>query len=170
MSDAFENKFPDRESYKIIHELAWNKSFPNGKLQDGEQLMFVSPARDFRGGADADLGQHSAELIMAKRQGDIAISVTFFTGWHIDRKPTLMDGHEIDLMCTGLYTHDETGTHVNKDYAYHTTDCSMTESGECYGELGSALYGDVLLQRLVTEGSWAIWEEIDEALKEAHNG
>lgn len=151
------------EEYQERHKKAWGA----GKLKNGEKTTFVLPAFDFhsdREHPDHKYGQHSATLVFAERRGALAISTEVFTGWTVSGMPTLMDGRDIGLMCTGTYFHYRYKKHAPEWGTKR--ECSFTGSGFCYGDLGSALYGEVLLYRLVNEGSFGIWDEFDKMFKE----
>lgn len=154
------------EPSKSMKELAarrikcWNFE----KLNDGEQKMVVLPAFDMRhiDGEDRKYGQHCNELIFAERRGNKIVSATFFTGWTVDGSRMMMNGHDELFMCTGLYTH-----WLNKQdapEAYDNHNCPFT-GGDCWGDMGSSLYGETILDRLVHEGSAGVWDEIDKELK-----
>lgn len=139
------------------------KNIPDA-LKDGEQQLVVLPAFDFRGTDDSQYGQHGATLSFSKRRGHNGVTVEFYTGWSVDNVPTTFNGKNMGLMCTGLYRHYG----LKKDageYAYHHDGCPYTgRKRGCYGEAMSALYGDVLLDKLINYGSVAIWEEIEQEL------
>jgi hypothetical protein len=143
-----------------------------GSLKDGEKKMLILPAFDFfhvdPNHPDRKYGQHGASLVFAKRKGRKAVSVEFYTGWSVDNKPLLDNsGENISFMCTGTYTHYRYKKDAS-EYAYKHDDCPYTGS-HCYGEAGSALYGDVILKRLVFEGSVGVWDEIEQELDRNDN-
>lgn len=138
------------------------KCYDFAKLKAGDRLALVAPAFDFRGGEDDNYGQHSAELTFVKSGKRKVVSVTIYTGWSVSGERVIMDGQDIGFMCTGLGTH----YHYKKDaseYASYHDDCPFT-GGKCYFELGSSLYGDTILDRLINEGSYGIWDEIEKEL------
>ena len=150
--------------YKERAKRVWDEF---GTLKNGESRMAVIPAFDFfhvpPTHPDKKYGQHSATLVFAKRKGRKAVSVEFFTSWSVgNRMPMDFDGKNGNFMCTGLYTHHRFKKDADK-YAYANDDCPYT-GGKCYGEAGSALYGDVILDRLINEGSYGVWDEIDKEL------
>lgn len=151
------------EEYRERHRKSWG----GGRLKNGEKRMVVLPAFDFRGGPEDQYGQHSAEIVFVERRGDLSISTEIFTGWTVSGIPTIMNGRDIGLMCTGTYFHYRYKKHASEWAAKQ--ECSYTNNGFCYGELGSDLYGDVLLYRLINEGSFGIWDEFDKMFKEHEN-
>lgn len=126
-------------------------------LEDGERKMIILPAWDMRGGApeDSKYGQHCAELVFGQRLGNKTVSVEFYTGWTVDGSRMMMNGHDALFMCTGLYTH----YHQKTPDTYENKDCPWT-GGDCWGEMGSSLYGETILDRLIHEGSAGVWDEI----------
>lgn len=141
------------------HQRRHKRCFNGTPLKDGEQNIFVIPAYDLRGTKDDRYGQHCAEMVFTKRLGRKVVSVTFFTGWCADGGRTMMDGRDIGFMCTGLATHS-----MDKaDDGHYSKDCSLT-GGDCWHELGSAIYGQKILARLLHEGSYGVWDEIDQEL------
>lgn len=145
------------------HQARAKKCYDFEPLKDGQQLMFIVPAFDFRDTEDSNYGQHSAELVFAKRQGRKAVTVTFYTGWTISGESRPW-GQNNDMMCTGLYTHYRFKKDAS-EWASHQTDCPYIQGTKgCYGQLGSSLYGDVILKRLITEGSPGVWDEIQQEL------
>lgn len=137
------------------------KCFNFKPLKDGETVVFASPAFDFRGGEDSQYGQHSVELNFAKRKGDKIVSFTIYTGWGLNSGHT-GPGYGGELMSPGLYSHyiykKDAGGYCSKQ-----DDCPFTGKA-CYGELGSSLYADTVLARLLTEGTVGLWDEIDKEL------
>lgn len=130
------------------------------RLTDGTKSMFVAPAYDYMGSEEnSGYGRHSCELVFAEKRDGIVIEARFFTGWNIKGDTLMMDGRNIELMCTGFYYHYPTKEQAG-EYAHHTSECVLS-GGNCWGEAGSALYGDELLDMLINEGSPAIWEAID---------
>lgn len=139
------------------HQERKERSFDFTKLKPGEHKVIVLPAFDFRNGEDSQYGQHSAELVFAKANKRKAVHVTFYTGWTVSEQPS-------ELMCTGLGTHYR----YKKDcpgieYAGFHSDCPYT-GGKCWFQVGSSVYGDTIQDRLVLEGSAAVWDEIDKEL------
>jgi hypothetical protein len=134
-------------------------------IKDGEQAMFVLPAFDFRNTNDAQFGQHTSELVFVKRKGDKAVTVAFYTGWTVEEAlDHNNNNYHPRLWCPGIYTHYTKRKDADDpETAYKNTDCPYVDD-VCYGELGSSLYGETVAQRLVLEGSAAVWEEIDKAL------
>lgn len=144
------------------HKKRVEKCYDFAKLKVGERQVFVTPAFDFRGGEDDNYGQHSAELTFVKAGKRKVVHVTFFTGWSVSGERTIMDGQDIGFMCPGLGTHHRYKKDAPEYASYHD-DCSYT-GGKCYFELGSGLYGDTILDRLVNEGSYGVWDEIEQEL------
>lgn len=153
------------EEYQERHKKSWGIE----KLKDGEKYTTVLPAFDFRNSPDdSKYGQHSAAIFFVERRGSLSISTEIYTGWNVSGKPTLMDGRDIGLMCTGMYYHYRYKKDAS-EWAAGKRECSFTSNGFCYSEAGSALYGDVLLYRLINEGSFGIWDEFDKKFKEREN-
>lgn len=146
------------------HQERHKKCFDFDGLKDGERKVICTPAFDLRNTADSQYGQHSVAITFAERRGDRVVSTEFFTGWNVSGTPTIMDGRDIGFMGVGLYNHYMKEADA-EEYAYHHEDCPFTGGG-CWGELGSSLYGEVLLDRLVNEGSAGIWDEIDKEFKQ----
>jgi len=141
------------------------KNFDFKSLKDGERKTIVLPAFDFfhdQSNPDSKYGQHSAELIFAMRKGNKIVDAAFHTGWTVNGERTIMDGRDIGLMCVGLYTHWVFKKDAG-EYASRMENCPWTGK-HCYGELGSSLYGDVILGRLINEGSAGVWDEIEKEL------
>lgn len=136
--------------------------FPKKALQDGEEQMLLTPAFDLRDTADKTYGQHTCELIFAKRKGNHIASSTIFTGWSVDGGRVMMQGKDIGFMNTGIGIHYLRGEDA-PEYASHMKDCPFT-GGECWFNLGSSLYGDVVMQRMLDYGSYGVWAELDGAL------
>jgi hypothetical protein len=163
----------DALAFKSMEEMVeWRKehTIPELLLTDGERRVFVQPGFDFRNVEDQKsqtYGQHSATLIFAERRGDNVISCEFFTGWDVHPTPRKdYDG----FMGTGFYFHSHLKKNARSpEYAHKSEDCGFTGK-RCYGEAGSALYGDKLARVLVNRGSVGIWEEFDQAWKETFNG
>lgn len=145
------------------HKARQLRCFDFNGLTDGERKMLVLPAFDFRGGPDGNYGQHTCELVFAERRGEHVVSTTFYTGWSVDGSRVIMHGHDIGFMCVGLYNHYPTEKLAGGG-SYHNTECPFT-GGECWGELGSSLYGETILDRLVNEGSAGVWDEFDMEFK-----
>lgn len=139
------------------------KCFDFDGLKDGERKIILMPAFDLRNTEDKQYGQHGVAMTFAERRGDRVVSTEFFTGWSVDRHPTIMDGRDIGFMGVGLYNHYMKEADAPEG-SYHHSDCPFTGGG-CWGELGSSLYGDVILDRLVNEGSYGVWDEIDKEFK-----
>ena len=151
---------PSRTMKEFEHRNA--KCWDFKPLKDGERVMFVTPAFDFRNGPDNRYGQHGCGLHFAKRKGNKIVSFEVFTGWSVTGEHTMMDGQSIDFMSPGLYSHYRFKKDAS-DSAYKAEDCPYTGK-HCYGELGSGLYADVVLERLVNEGSYGVWDEIEKEL------
>lgn len=165
------------KEYKERAKACWDFDL----LKDGEKKIIVTPAFDLLDTADKNYGQHGVDMTFVKRKGNKAISVQFYTGWSVSGDTTIdvkestqkfmgggyyATGRNISFMCTGLYTH----TRYKKDtdypqYATHNV-CNFVPGGKCYGEAGSATYGETLLDILVNYGEKGIWDEIDKELNQ----
>lgn len=156
-----ESKYPITTNKEEFHKRL-NRAAVE-RLTDGQRSMFVAPAYDYRGGENDGYGRHSAELVFAEKRNGIVIEARFYTGWNIRRDTLVMDGKNIEFMCTGYYYHYPTKEQAS-EYAHHTEECVLS-GGACWGEAGSALYGDVLRDKLINEGSPAIWDDIDKQFK-----
>jgi hypothetical protein len=147
------------------HKERTEKCYDFPPLKDGQRVMWATPAFDFRGGEDDNYGQHGVELHFAKRKGRKVVSFTVFTGWSVSGQRTIMDGEDISFMSPGLYTHykfkKDTPKYI-REYGKHE-ECPFLKNG-CWGELGSGLYSDVVMNRLVNEGSFGVWDEIEKEL------
>lgn len=138
-------------------------------LEDGQEKVYALPAFDFRNNTDGDekYGQHSVDLVFARRKGDVIVDVSFFTGWSVDGARVISDeGKDLGFMCLGTGTHYVKESAIPKsevEYVREHDDCAFT-GGKCWASVGSALYGDVILTRLVTEGSYGVWDEIEKEL------
>lgn len=137
----------DMEQFKKFYKAA-----SGDNLEPGERRMIIFPGFDFRGTKDAKYGQSTPTLMFAERRGNKAIDIQFYMGW-------CLDGSTHEPLCNGLYFHDD---HKTSEYSHDSKDCVLT-GGDCFGEVGSALYGDKILARLLAEGSPAMWDEIDKA-------
>lgn len=127
-------------------------------LKDGEERIFIVPAFDYRKSeTHHQYGQHYAEMSFAKRRGDFIASVDFYTGWEANPTDYFRKGGT--FMCTGIYYHYPKKT----EYSNHQKDC-LLRGGECFGEIGSALYGEEIAEKIVLEGSASIFKELDLAL------
>lgn len=156
-------------AFKSMDELVEHRkkyNMPELALIDGERKIVVQPGFDLRDTKDSTYGQHSATIIFAERRGDNVISAEFFTGWDVHPNPN--KGFS-GFTGTGFYFHAhlKKDTH-NPEYANESKDCAFTNK-KCYGEAGSALYGDTLAAVLVNRGSMGIWGEFDQAWKEVFN-
>lgn len=173
-----ESNVPKAQSLKEFHErrkACWDFDV----LADGEQKIVILPAFDLRDTADKTYGQHGVEIVFVKRKGNKAVNTSFYTGLSVDHQVTVdvdhidnkfmgggqfATGRNISFMCTGLYTH----TRYKKDTDYpeyaHHSECNFVPGGKCYGEAGSALYGEVLLDTLINFGEKGVWDEIDKEL------
>jgi hypothetical protein len=140
------------------HQERTKKCFDWGPLKIGQRVTFVTPAFDFRGGEDDKYGQHTAELVFAKRGKRKAVHTTFFTGWGVTGV------YKDSFMCVGLGVHYRYKKDCpNPEIASSHTDCPYT-GGKCWFEIGSGIYGETILDRLVNEGSYGVWDEIEQEL------
>lgn len=142
------------------------------ELADGERKMVILPGFDLRNTKDSNYGQASPTLIFAERRGDLAIDCSFYCGWNVfGERATSMDGRDISMMGIGFYYHTRYKKNVKyPEYAHQEKDCALLGHKSCWGNAGSALYGDKLKWVLLNRGSAAIWEEIDMAFKELADG
>lgn len=168
-TDIFGEPSPTKRSRnRKEHQARVKLAFPAHPLKPGEQAMWVAPAFDFVGTGDEDekYGRHWAELHFAKANARKVVSVCFFTGWDVEAVESFVT-HQLSehamLLCTGLFTHYRYKKDEPDGYATKM-DCDLVPSGHCYGEAGSALYGDELARKLVLVGSSAIWDEINKEL------
>ena len=162
----------DAEKYRAKSYEEYRKRndavFADAKLKDGERRIIIRPGFDLQNTEDRRFGQGNPTLIFAERRGDVTIDCSFGTGWNVVGEPSLsMDGRDISMMGYGFYYH----RHLKKDvkyleYAHEEAKCPLLDDRKCYGEAGSALYGDVLKWKLLNYGETAIWEEIDREFKE----
>lgn len=134
-------------------------------LKDGERAMWVLPAVEARDvDPSKDFGIHGCELRFAMCKGKRAVSVSFFTDWLLPETKigNISRNDKIFPMCAGFYYHSDIRTN---EYQSYTKDCSLS-GGQCYGECGSALYGDKILERMLREGSNGVWDELEKAFSD----
>lgn len=133
-------------------------------LADGEKKIVIDPGFDLRLTEDRNYGQQAPTMIFMERRGNVAIDVGFYCGWNVLGERSLaMDGRDISLICLGFYYHRRFKKDVDyPEYAHQEKDCPLLGHKKCWGEAGSALYGDKLKALLLNFGSEAIWEEINQ--------
>jgi len=136
-------------------------------LKDGERKIQFRPGFDLRKTDDSKYGQGSPTLIFMERRGSVAIDCGFYLGFNVLGQPSLsMAGRDISLTGLGFYFHRLYKKDVKyPEYANHSK-CPLLGDKLCWGEAGSALYGDKLKWILLNEGETGIWNEINEAFKE----
>lgn len=150
--------------------------FPDHPLADGERAVWITPAFEARDpNPSKNFGIGSCQVTFAKRKGNRVVDCSFLTDWYpYDVQHRNMGGHSgvyrqdvigEQPLCQGLYRHELVKPADANEWMRHGTDCLLT-GGECWGEIGSALYGEEIRNRLLAEGSVAIWDEIDKALEE----
>lgn len=161
-------KEPLTESQKLMRAHQKQSAKNIHALADGEKFIFFTPAFEARDpNPSKDYGIGGVHLTFAERRGDLTIDCSFFTDWHLpevqERLSTKLDRYfNPKPMCNGIYWHRPKRTN---EYQADTKDCILS-GGQCFGEVGSALYGDVITKRLLLEGSEGVWNEIDKAFKE----
>lgn len=138
------------------------------ELKDGERKIVIRPGFDLRNTEDRQYGQDSPTLIFMERRGNIAIDAGFGTGWQVKGQAHLsIDGEDISMMGYGFYFHRLYKKDVKyPEYAHREKHCPLLGDKPCWGEAGSALYGDELKWILLNYGEDGIWDEIDKAFKE----
>lgn len=146
----------ENDSLELLHE---RKTACFGKpLSDGEKRVICLPAYSIRKDPKTgrDYGNHCVDLFFADRRGNVVIDCTFFTGMGF------IGDFRYNLICTGFGYHmPERESEYDSD---NGNDCFLRE-GPCFYHMGSAMYGDVILERLINEGSAGVWDEIDSAFK-----
>lgn len=150
-----------------IKEVQERRSKTSFELKDGERRMIFQPGFDLRNTDDRNYGQGSPTLTFAERRGNVAIDCSFGMGWNVKGERSLsMDGRDISVMGYGFYYHRRYKKDTNyPEYAHQENDCALLGHKKCWGEAGSALYGDVLKWKLMNFGEAAIWEELDNEFK-----
>lgn len=166
------------QSMKEHHERA-KACWSFDVLADGQQEKIITPAFDLRDTDDSTYGQHGVELTFVKRKGNKAVSVQFYTGWSVNGETTVdvketsskfmgdgayATGRNISFICTGFYTHIRYKKDTDYPQYAHRGTCNFVPGGKCYGEAGSAMYGETLLNILVNYGEKGIWDAIDAEL------
>lgn len=159
----------DAEKYvaKTLEEVNQRRSKISHELKDGERRMVFTPGFDLRNTDDRNYGQGSPCLIFMERRGNVAIDCSFGMGWNVKGQPSLsMDGRDISVMGYGFYYHRKFKKDTKyPEYAHQQGDCPLLDHKKCWGEAGSALYGDVLKWKLMNFGEAAIWDELNEEFK-----
>lgn len=158
----------EKYAAKTIKEVQERRSKINHELKDGERRIVFQPGFDLRNTADNTYGQGSPKMIFMERRGNVAIDCSFGMGWNVMGQPSLsMDGRDISVMGYGFYYHRRFKKDIRyPEYAHQEKDCALLGHKKCWGEAGSALYGDVLKWKLMHYGEAAIWEELDKEFKE----
>lgn len=173
-------------SQKILnaHHEQVKLCFPN-QLQDGEQAIWMTPGFEARDdNPSKDYGVGGVTITFAKRKGNRIIDVSFLTAWYpldVQKKSMGKDverhggGHTYpevcqvvvgeQPLCQGFYRHELVKPDDWNEWMSHREDCLLV-GGECWGEVGSALYGETIRDRLLVEGSAGVWDEIDKALED----
>lgn len=145
-------------------------------IVEGQEYIWMAPAY---GACDDDpsknYGISGVKVTFTKRKGNRVVDVSFLTDWHlISVQERNMGGpsgvYRQDVigeqpLCTGTYRHEAVKPSDWYDGMYYSKNCVFT-GGECWGEAGSAIYGDTIRNRLLEEGSVAVWAEVDRALVE----
>lgn len=157
------------ESQKLIRAHSRQSIAQIHKLVDGEKFIFLTPAFEARDpDPHKDYGIGGVHMTFAERRGDMVIDCSFFTDWHLPnvqkRLANKSDNYySLKPMCNGIYWHRPART---SEYQSHSRDCAL-RGGNCFGYVGSALYGDKITERLLSEGGSGVWDEIDKAFEEA---
>lgn len=163
---------PKTESEKIMEAHNKQVQLCFGKpLEDGEERVIVAPGFvAIDDNPSKNFGIAGCRLIFAKRKGDVIFDITFLTDLMPTQETQRTSGelrtrlHMMQPLCQGLYMHSLKPI----EDAYENDGCNLT-GGKCWGQLGSALYGDVIQQRLLNEGSVAMWDELDKAIEQVKN-
>jgi hypothetical protein len=162
------------EPVKSIEEYGERrKACMGGVLKDGEQRIWMSPAFKLTDpNPSKNYGISGVDIHFAERRGDIVVDTRFLTDMYLEWEKPMPRYRDKPMypMCTGLYTHHKEKPADEDDYYYENEECNLTEAGKCWGEMGSALYGEYIGRRLVAEGSAAVWDEIDKQFKSLEGG
>ena len=160
----------DAQKYaaKSLAEVQERRKAINRELKDGERRIVIQPGFDLRGTADSIYGQSTPTIIFMERRGNVAIDCLFQTGWNVLGERSLsMDGRDISVIGYGFYHHRRFKKDTKyPEYAHQEIDCPLLGHKKCWGEAGSALYGDVLKWKFLNFGEAAMWEELDNEFKE----
>lgn len=154
------------DSLKKKHE-AYMRNMP--KFKDGDRAIWIAPAYEILKDLDngKNYGRHGVTIHFGLRQGDRAVTTEFYTCYQTNDMATRRHAEiTTDLTCTGLYYHFHTKTIAVNEYAREGDDCLLFEDGICWGQAGSALHGDDMTLMLVNQGSGAIFEEMERAIRE----
>lgn len=156
-------------SQKLMREHS-KKSIANMRtLVDGEKFIFLTPAFEaIDDDPSKNYGIGGVNLIFAEKRGDLVIECSFYTEWYLPNvQERLHDKrgryYRPQPTCNGIYWHYPAR---KNEWQSHQKECIIS-GGECYGEVGSALYAEKITERLLSEGGVGVWDEIDQAFKEA---
>lgn len=138
------------------------------KLKNGERYIHIEAGWDKRDpNPSKNYGVSGGRMTFFERRGSKIIQCNFL----LDNYPT----EELRLtnrdrkydtypICDGLGTHYKFKKDAS-EWAYKNEECLVT-GGKCYFEAGSALYGEIVRERFLKEGSDGVWDEIDKEFRE----
>ena len=138
-------------------------------LKDGERAIFMVPAFE---AIDPDpsknYGIGGVHINFAMRKGYMVIEVGFLTNWFLpetqERLADRPDSYFRPLpTCEGLFFHHPKRS---SEWQRKNEKCKLMGGKTCYGEAGSALYGEKITERLLKEGGNAVRDEIEQAFRE----
>jgi hypothetical protein len=166
------NKLTESEKAIKQHRKVSFSNVP--ELKDGGRAVWIAPAFE---AIDPDpkknYGIGGCRLVFAMRENSTTIECSFLTEWFLPETQRRLSNRPDRYFqprptCEGLFFHLPKRT---SDWQRENKDCKLSGGETCYGEAGSALYGEKITERLLFEGSNAVWEEIEQAFKdlEANN-
>lgn len=167
MKSDIDNEIND--SLKKLRK-AEDACFP--QFEDGKPVIWLNPAYSIRKDPDngGDYGNHGVEICFGLRIGNRAVTTTFFTPF-MPTEDGIRTSAELlsefpRLTCTGLYYHYNKKPRNSEERLMRVGECDIfANDGKCWGEAGSALYGDEISKMLINGGSAAVFKELKRALR-----